>query len=96
MRPNNLMREGSRYALRDFPSDLIAGVALAAIAVPSQMATAHLAGFPPVQGFAAFAAGAAGFALIGANRYLVVCADSTIAPIFAAGLAHLAMTGTPA
>ena len=84
------MRPGGRYAIRDLPFDLVAGVALAAIAVPSQMATAHLAGF------AAFAAGSVGFALLGANRYLVICADSTIAPIFAGGLAHLAVTGTHA
>jgi len=90
------MPEGARYALRDLPFDLTAGLALAAIAVPSQLATAHLAGFPPIYGFAAFAAGAIGFALPGANRYLVVCADSTIAPIFAGGLAHLAAPGTPA
>jgi sulfate permease, SulP family len=96
LRPNNFMRERNRYALRDLPFDLVAGVALAAIAVPSQLATAHLAGFPPIQGFAVFAAGTIGFALLGANRYLVVCADSTIAPIFAGGLAHLALPGTPA
>ena len=90
------MRPGGRYAIRDLPFDLVAGIALAAIAVPSQMATAHLAGYPPVQGFAAFAAGSVGFALLGANRYLVICADSTIAPIFAGGLAHLAATGTHA
>src|ERR1700730_18002494 len=84
------MRPGGRYAIRDLPFDLVAGVALAAIAVPSQMATAHLAGF------AAFAAGSVGFALLGANRYLVICAASTIAPIFAGGLAHLAVTGTHA
>jgi sulfate permease, SulP family len=71
-------------------------VALAAIAIPSQLATAHLAGFPPIQGFAACAAGSIGFALLGANRHLTVCADSTIAPIFAGGLAHLAATGTSA
>jgi sulfate permease, SulP family len=90
------MRSVGRYAIRDLPFDLIAGIALAAIAIPSQMATAHLAGFPPVRGFVAFAAGAAGFTLFGANRYLVICADSTIAPIFAGGLAHLAATGTHA
>jgi sulfate permease, SulP family len=90
------MRPGGRYAIRDLPFDLVAGIALAAIAVPSQMATAHLAGYPPVQGFAAFAAGSVGFALLGTNRYLVICADSTIAPIFAGGLAHLAATGTHA
>jgi len=96
LQPNNSRRSGGGYTVRDLPFDLIAGIALAAIAIPSQMATAHLAGFPPVQGFVAFAAGAAGFTLFGANRYLVICADSTIAPIFASGLAHLAATGTHA
>jgi sulfate permease, SulP family len=96
LRPNNFMRSGGRYGIRDLPFDLIAGIALAAIAIPSQMATAHLAAFPAAQGFVAFAAGSLGFALLGANRHLVICADSTIAPIFAGGLAQLAATGTHA
>ena len=59
------------------------------------MATAHLAGFPPVTGFIAFAAASIGFATIGANYFVVACADSTIAPIFAGGLATLAAAGSP-
>ncbi len=90
------MPPAARYTFRELPRDLAAGLALAAIAIPSQMATAHLAGFPAVQGFIAFAAGSFGFALFGANRFLVICADSTIAPIFAAGLAFLAPGGSHA
>ncbi|MBV1706881.1 MAG: SulP family inorganic anion transporter [Hyphomicrobiales bacterium] len=67
--------------------DLIAGLTLAAIAVPEQMATARLAQFPPQFGFYAFLAGAVGFALFGASRFMSVGADSTIAPIFAGALA---------
>jgi len=59
------------------------------------MATAHLAGFPPVTGFIAFAAATIGFATIGANYFIVACADSTIAPIFAGGLAAVAGAGSP-
>jgi SulP family sulfate permease len=59
------------------------------------MATAHLASFPPATGFIAFAAASVGFALIGANYFIVACADSTIAPIFAGGLAALAAAGSP-
>src|SRR5262249_342617 len=43
----------------------------------------------------AFAAGSLAFAAFGANRFMSVAADSTIAPIFAGGLASLAAAGTP-
>jgi len=77
------------------PGDLIAGLTLAAIAIPEQMATARLGAFAPQIGFFAFMAGSVGFALLGSNRYLSCGADSTITPIFAGGLAALAATGTP-
>jgi MFS superfamily sulfate permease-like transporter len=75
-------------------ADLVAGLTLAAIAVPEQMATARLGGFAPELGFVAFAAAALGFALFGASRRLSVGADSTITPIFAGALAALAATGS--
>jgi sulfate permease, SulP family len=75
--------------------DLIAGLTLAAIAIPEQMATARLAGFSPAVGFAAFMAGSLAFAVLGANRFLSAGADSTITPIFVGGLAALAVTGSP-
>ena len=76
------------------PHDLIAGLLLTTIAVPEQLATARLAGLPPETGLIAFVAGSLAFAIFGANRFLSVGADSTIAPIFAGGLAALAATGT--
>lgn len=79
----------------DWRADLVAGLTLAAIAVPEQMATARLAGFPAHIGFVAFIAGSLAFAALGSSRFVSVGADSTIAPIFAGGLALLAMTGTP-
>jgi MFS superfamily sulfate permease-like transporter len=75
--------------------DVMAGLTLAAIAVPEQMATARLAGLPPQVGFIAFLAGAVGFALFGASRTLSSGADSTIAPIFAGVLVTLAAAGSP-
>lgn len=92
--PLNEIFRVSGYSARSLRTDLGAALAVAAIALPSQMATAHLAGFPPAIGFIAFAAASAGFALIGANRYIVACADSTIAPIFAGGLAAFAPLGS--
>ena len=94
MRLSDFVRRAGAYLARDLHRDLIAGLALAAIAIPSQIATAHLAKFPPIAGLIAFAAASAGFAALGANRFVVVCADSTIAPIFAGGLAALAATGS--
>jgi len=76
-------------------NDLFAGLTLAAIAIPEQMATAGLGGFPPHLGFFAFLAGSLAFALFGGNRFLSSGADSTITPIFAGGLAVLAAFGDP-
>ena len=76
------------------PGDLIAGLTLAAIAVPEQMATARLGGFAPQIGFFAFMAGSVGFAMLGGNRFLSCGANSTITPIFAGGLAAMAATGS--
>jgi MFS superfamily sulfate permease-like transporter len=82
-------------ALNGLPRDALAGLLLAAIAIPEQLATARLAGMPPEAGLFSFAAGAIGFAVFGTNRFLSAGADSTIAPIFAGGLAALAASGSP-
>jgi SulP family sulfate permease len=75
-------------------ADLLAAVTLLVIAVPEQLATSRLAGMPPITGFYAFFAGSVLFALLGSNPQLSVGADSTIAPLFAMGIAHLAPTGS--
>jgi SulP family sulfate permease len=80
------------YRMRWLTSDLVAGLMLAAVAIPGQLATARLAGMPPETGLYAFAAGSLAFAAFGANRFMSVQADSTIAPIFAGALASLAVT----
>ena len=49
---------------------------------------------PPEAGLLAFVAGTIGFAVFGTNRFLSVGADSTIAPIFAAGIGAIATAGT--
>jgi MFS superfamily sulfate permease-like transporter len=74
--------------------DLAAGLTLAAIAVPEQMATARLGGFAPEIGLFAFVAASLGFAALGSNRRLSAGADSTITPIFAGSLALMAATGS--
>jgi SulP family sulfate permease len=89
-----LFRSLASYRAGYLPPDLIAGLTLAAIAIPEQMATARLGGFSPQIGFYAFIAGSFGFALLGANRFLSCGSDSTITPIFAGGLALLATAGS--
>jgi sulfate permease, SulP family len=75
------------------PHDFAAGLTLAAIAIPEQIATARLGTFAPQLGLFAFIAGSFAFAAFGSNRYLSVGADSTITPIFAGSLLTLAASG---
>lgn len=75
-------------------ADIIAGITLVAIAIPEQMATAQLAGMPVQTGLYAFIAGGLAIAIFGSSRQMSVGADSTIAPIFAAGVAGMAAAGT--
>src|SRR5580693_1679511 len=97
-RANNawpVLRSLASYRLRFVTSDLFAGLTLAAIAIPEQMATARLGGFAPQIGFFAFIAGTLAFAAFASSRLLSVGADSTITPIFAGSLALIAASGSP-
>ena len=91
--PWPLFRSFAGWRPANFGADAIAGLTLAAIAIPEQMATARLAGFAPEVGFVALLAGAIGFTMFGDSRRMSVGADSTIAPIFAGALAALAAAG---
>jgi MFS superfamily sulfate permease-like transporter len=77
-------------------ADAIAGLTLVAIAIPEQMATAHLANMPAMAGFYAFIAGSVLFAVLGRHPRMSVGADSTITPVFVAGVATVAATGSRA
>jgi len=94
-RPWPLFRPLSGVTPAGLGADLIAGLTLAAIAIPEQMATARLGGFAPQIGFFVFVAASIGFAVFGANRQLSAGGDSTITPIFAGALAAMAATGSP-
>src|ERR1035437_4521456 len=94
-RPWPVFRSLRAYQIQFISHDLFAGLTLAAIAIPEQMATARLGGFAPQIGFFAFLAGSLAFAVFGSNRFLSCGADSTITPIFAGGLALLAVSGSP-
>ena len=83
------------WSAGDLGKDVAAGLTLAAIAIPEQMATARLGDFAPQVGFVAFIAGSVAFAAFGSSRVLSSGADSTITPIFAGGLALIATSGSP-
>jgi MFS superfamily sulfate permease-like transporter len=94
-KPWPVFRSLRAYQIQFLSHDLFAGLTLAAIAIPEQMATARLGGFTPQIGFFAFLAGSLAFAAFGSNRFLSCGADSTITPIFAGGLAVLAASSSP-
>jgi SulP family sulfate permease len=74
----------------NFPSQLLAGVTLLAIAIPEQLATSQLASVPAFTAMIAFIAASLVFFLVGSNPIMSVGADSTIAPLFAVALLRLA------
>ena len=73
-----IFRSLASFRPSDLPGDLIAGLTLAAIAIPEQMATARLGGFSPQTGFFASSRGQVGFAMFGGNRFPSCGANSTI------------------
>ena len=72
------------------PVDIIAGVTLAALAIPEVMGYTTIAGIPVITGLYTIFIPTALFALFGSSRHLVVGADSATAAIMVAGLAGLA------
>ena len=82
------------YRLAWLGADALAGLALVAVVLPSQMATALLANLSPVTGLYAFVAGSLVYAVFGKSQHLSVGADSTIAPVLAIGVASVAVVGS--
>jgi sulfate permease, SulP family len=77
---------------KGFPTEVIAGVTLAALAIPEVMGYTSIAGMPVITGLYTILVPLLLFALLGSSRHLVVGADSATAAILAAGLAGLAAT----
>jgi sulfate permease, SulP family len=76
-------------------SEVVAGITLAALAIPEVMGYTKIAGMPVVTGLYTILIPTALFALFGSSRHLVVGADSATAAIMAAGLVGLATTASP-
>ena len=85
------LRGYSRSRLR---TDALAGVTVAALALPASMAYADIAGLPVTAGLYSLLLPLVVYALLGSAPWLVVGPESTIALLVAAGLAPLAVAGT--
>ena len=71
-------------------SDLVAGLSVAAVALPIGIAYAQLAGFPPVVGIYSAILPSVAYALFGSSRQLIVNPDAAACAIVAATVAPLA------
>jgi high affinity sulfate transporter 1 len=82
--------EGSRV-----PVEVLAGVTLAALAIPEVMGYTSIAGMPVITGLYTIVLPIFAFALLGSSRHLVVGADSATAAVMAAALVSLAPAASP-
>ncbi len=76
------------------PAEVVAGLTLAALAIPEVMGYTKISGTPVITGLYTILIPMALFALFGSSRHLVVGADSATAAMLAAGLVGLAATGS--
>jgi SulP family sulfate permease len=85
--PLKWLNEYRRSWLR---SDIVAGVTLAAYAIPVSLAYANLAGLPPQVGVYGYLLGGLGYALLGSSRQLAVGPTSAISLMIAGTVGALA------
>lgn len=78
------------YQAAWLPGDVVAGVTLAAYAIPVSLAYASLAGLPPQVGIYGYLLGGLGYALLGSSRQLAVGPTSAISLMIAASVAPMA------
>ena len=78
------------YQAAWLPADVIAGVTLAAYAIPVSLAYASLAGLPPQVGIYGYLLGGLGYALLGSSRQLAVGPTSAISLMVAASVVQVA------
>jgi len=82
------------YSAAWLPSDLIAGITLAAYAIPVSLAYAGLAGLPPQVGIYGYLLGGVGYALFGSSRQLAIGPTSAISLMIAGTVGAMAAGDT--
>jgi SulP family sulfate permease len=80
----------AQYQTAWLPGDLIAGVTLAAYAIPVSLAYASLAGLAPEAGIYGYLLGGLGYALFGSSRQLAIGPTSAISLMIAGTVATMA------
>jgi high affinity sulfate transporter 1 len=80
----------AEYRAKWLPQDAVAGVTLAAYAIPVSLAYATLAGLPPQVGIYGYLLGGLGYALLGSSRQMAVGPTSAISLMIAATVAGMA------
>ena len=80
----------SAYHANWIANDVIAGVTLAAYAIPVSLAYAGLAGLPPQTGVYGYLLGGLGYALLGSSRQLAIGPTSAISLMIAATVGTMA------
>src|SRR5204863_9046744 len=78
------------YDATSLRCDLVAGVTLAAYAVPVSMAYATLAGLPPQHGVYGYLLGGLCYAVFGSSRQLAIGPTSAVAMLVGATIAGMA------
>jgi sulfate permease, SulP family len=73
------------------PLDVVAGVTLAAYAIPVSLAYASLAGLPPEMGIYCYLVGGLGYVLLGTSRQLAIGPTSAISMLLGLSIADLAV-----
>lgn len=77
------------YQLSSLPADLLAGLAIAAVGIPSAIAYPAIAGLPPETGLYASIAPLIAYAIFGPSRRLVVGPDAATMTVLASIMAQL-------
>src|SRR5262247_2307940 len=72
------------------PNDVVAGLTLAAYAIPVSLAYATLAGLPPQVGIYGYLLGGLGYALLGSSRQLAIGPTSAISLMIAGTVGEMA------
>jgi high affinity sulfate transporter 1 len=78
------------YEASNLPADALAGVTLAAYAIPVSLAYAALAGLPPEVGIYGYLLGGLGYAALGSSRHLAVGPTSAISLMVGGAVGQMA------
>ena len=89
-----LARTLSTYSAARLRTDIVAGMTVAALALPSAMAFAELAGVPVSAGLYALLVPVLAYAVFGSARQVVIGPESTVALLVATAIAPLAAAGS--